>query len=170
MRDCEAEFRDFVAARAGALLRTARLLTGSWQSGEDLLQMSLAASWQRWQRATRYGDPEAYVRRVMLTTFLSGRRRRWRVEVPHPLMEEDAYGSGSPSGVTTEERMDLLSAVSSLPPRQRAVVALRYLDDLSEIETARLLGCSVGTVKSQSAKAIAKLRDSLAKAAEVTES
>jgi RNA polymerase sigma-70 factor (sigma-E family) len=147
----EAEFDSFVVARSPALLRTAYLLVHDEALAEDLLQTSLTKAWFAWRRIE--GDPEAYVRRILVTTSASWWRRKWTREMPTADLPERA---------TTVEGhavwQDLWDAIRHLPGRQRAVVVLRYLEDRTEAETARLLGCSVGTVKSQCAKALAKLR------------
>lgn len=145
-------FRDFVAARSPALVRHAWLLTGELAAAEDLVQTALVKTWPRW---SRLDAPEAYVRRTILTTFLSARRRRWHLEVatadvPERPAPDDAFDQA-------DLQRTVRLALATLPPRQRAVVVLRYVEDLTEAQTARLLGCSVGTVKSQSAKALAKL-------------
>lgn len=147
------DFSEFVAVRSGALLRTAYLLTGDWTSAEDLLQTALVKCWRSWSRVTEH--PEPYVHKTLVNTFLSGRRRRWigeepRSEVPESPAADDTTG--------TLDRGVLWPALRRLPPRQRAVVVLRYYDDLSESDTARVLGISVGTVKSQASKALAALR------------
>ncbi len=146
-----AEFDAFVVSRSPALLRTAYLLVRDQGLAEDLLQASLTKTWLAWGRI--HGDPEPYVRRVMLTTQVSLWRRLWNRELPtadFPDLPSDADAAVD-SG-------DLWEALGHLPRRQRAVVVLRYYEDLTETETARLLGCSVGTVKSQCAKALAKMR------------
>ena len=149
----EAEFDAFVVARSPGLLRTAYLLTGDRHGAEDLLQTALAKAWFAWRRIE--WEPEAYVRRIMATTSASWWRRRWTGETPtSELPETDA----PPESELSAERHDLWLALRRLPPRQRAVVVLRYLEDRSEAETAQLLACSPGTVKSQAAKALAKLR------------
>jgi RNA polymerase sigma-70 factor (sigma-E family) len=147
------EFAEFVSARSPALLRTAYLLTGDWSLGEDLLQTTLAACWRRWDRLS--DTPEPYVRAAMLKTFLSWRRRRWNGEVPTGELPEGAYAD---STAAVDERDAVWTALLGLPKRQRAVVVLRYFDDLTEQETAKLLGVSVGTVKSQASRALAALR------------
>lgn len=151
-------FREFVAARSPALVRHAWLLTGDQGAAEDLVQTALVKTWSRWDRVVRQDAPEAYVRRVILSSFLSGRRRRWRGEVPTGELPErpspyDAFGEA-------DLRRAVHQALGLLPARQRAVVVLRYVEDLSEAQTAQLLGCAVGTVKSQAAKALAALRRS----------
>jgi RNA polymerase sigma-70 factor (sigma-E family) len=151
----EDEFRAFVAGRQRALLRTAWLLTADWALAEDLVQTALMRTWPKWRRLEGTVAAEAYVRRVMLNAFLSGTRRRWRGEVPTALLPET-----SSADLTAEAdlRHVVAAAVQALPPRQRAVVALRFFDDLTEAQTAAALGIAVGTVKSQTAKAFATLR------------
>lgn len=144
---------EFLAARSTALLRTAYALTGDWQRAEDLLQTALVSCYGKW---TRIHEPEAYLRRTMVRAYLGWRRRRWVGELPSPRLPETAEADQL-SGV--EVRGAVLEGLASLPQRQRAVVVLRYYLDLSEAETADVLGIAVGTVKSQSAKALIKLRD-----------
>jgi RNA polymerase sigma-70 factor (sigma-E family) len=147
----EADFDAFVVARSQALLRTAYLLTQDEGLAEDLLQTALTKSWFAWRRID--GPPEAYVRRVLVTTSASWWRRRWTGERPTETLPERAAAEDCGEG-----DQDLWDAIGHLPPRQRAVIVLRYLEDRTEVETAELLDCSVGTVKSQAAKALAKLR------------
>lgn len=142
-------FDEFVAARSGALLRTAYLLTQDAHLAEDLVQTALAKAW--FARRRIHGDPEPYVRRIMVNEFASGRRRKWRGERPTAELPE----THSPA---SEPHTDLWHALANLPRRQRAVIVLRFFDDLTEADTARALGVSVGTVKSQTARAMAKLR------------
>ena len=147
------EFDEFVAARSGRLLRTAYLLTRDHGLAEDLLQTALTKAWFAWSRID--GDPEAYVRKVVVNTYSSWWRRKWNGEHPSDELPETAtadHATGS------SESHDLWQALGRLPRRQRAVVVLRYFEDLTEAETARILECSVGTVKSQTSKAFAKLR------------
>jgi RNA polymerase sigma-70 factor (sigma-E family) len=147
----EADFDAFVVARSQALLRTAYLLTQDEGLAEDLLQTALTKSWFAWRRID--GPPEAYVRRVLVTTSASWWRRRWTGERPTETLPEHAAAEDGGRG-----DQDLWDAIGHLPPRQRAVIVLRYLEDRTEVETAELLECSVGTVKSQASKALAKLR------------
>lgn len=147
------DFAEFVSVRAPALLRTAYLLTGDWALGEDLLQTALASTWRRWGRLT--GEPEPYLRRTMLNTYLSWRRRRWSGEVTTGVLPERALDDTT---ANADERDLVWTALRRLPRRQRAVVVLRYYEDLTEAETANLLGITVGTVKSQASKALATLR------------
>jgi RNA polymerase sigma-70 factor (sigma-E family) len=147
-----AEFDAFVEARSPRLLRTAYLLTRDWALAEDLLQAALTKAWFAWGRIDA---PEAYVRRTLVTTYTSWWRRKWRAEVPTSDLPEHI---APPSGDAAENRRDLADALRTLAPRQRAVIVLRYYEDLTEAETAHLLGCSIGTVKSQTSKALARLR------------
>ena len=150
----EATFEEWVGARTPALVRTAYLLTGDWQRAEDLLQTALMRCYGRW---SRIDDHEAYVRRTLVTTYAGWRRRRWTGEVPGPVPDGP---DGTDAAAGAEARADALRLLASLPPRQRAVVVLRYYEDMSEAETAALLGVSPGTVKSTAAKALARLRRS----------
>ncbi|MEU7859222.1 SigE family RNA polymerase sigma factor [Nonomuraea sp. NPDC049141] len=143
-------YQDFVATRSDRLLRTAYLLTRNWATAEDLLQESLAKAWFAWPGVD---EPEAYVRRVLVTTYTSWWRRRWRRELP-----SDDLPDTPTSDPVSDERDALWRALGRLTARQRAVVVLRFYEDLPVTEVARLLGCEPGTVKSQSAKALAKLR------------
>ena len=143
------DFDDFVAARSTALLRTAYLLTHDHALAEDLLQTALTRSWLSWSRIE--GEPEPYVRRTMINCYASWWRRKWNGEQPTEQLPEGVAGD-------THGDRDLWEALGRLPRRQRAVVVLRYFEDLTEAQTAHVLGCSVGTVKSQTSKAFAKLR------------
>lgn len=149
-------FREFVRVRSTDLLRSAWLLTGDWHTAQDLVQTALMKTWPRWDMLARRDQPEFYVRRVMLTTYLSWRQRRWVGEVPVSELPEPA--SVDNGALDSDVRRSLLAALTVLPPRQRAVIVLRYFDDLTEAETARALGCSVGAVKTHSSRALAHLR------------
>ena len=148
-------FEEFVAARSDALLRTAYLLTRDHALAEDLVQTALTKAYVAWGRIE--GDHEAYVRRIMVNTFSSWWRRKWNGEVAtETLPEHSSPGAAHDQGAG--ESLDLAAAVARLPRRQRAVLVLRYFEDLTEAQTAELLGISVGTVKSQTSKALAHLR------------
>jgi RNA polymerase sigma-70 factor (sigma-E family) len=149
-------FREFVAARSPALLRSAWLLTGDEALAQDLVQTALARVWPRWSRLAEPSLAEAYVRRVIATTYANWWRRRWRAEQPTADVP-DRTGARDEFTVA-EARHDLAAALAILTPRQRAVLVLRYFEDLTEVQTADALGCSVGTVKSQAHKALARLR------------
>jgi RNA polymerase sigma-70 factor (sigma-E family) len=148
-----AEFDAFVAARSQSLLRTAYLLTGDRHAAEDLLQTALAKSWFAWRRID--SAPEAYVRRVIATTYATWWRRRWRVEQPTGALPD----AGEPDRTGLVDNRDAVwRALATLPRRQRTVVVLRYFEDLSEAEIAATLGISAGTVKSSASRALATLR------------
>jgi RNA polymerase sigma-70 factor, ECF subfamily len=158
------EFRRYVIARSPALLRTAYLLTGQRADAEDLLQTTLAKMYVSWSRPRNHEARDGYVGRTMMNTYLSSwRRRRRLVEVPTEVLPE------RPSSVHAADELvlhDLLwRGVMALPHRQRAAIVLRYYEDLSEAETARVLGVSLGTVKSSTSRALASLRRSAAAAA-----
>lgn len=153
----QADFDAFVAARSRALRKAAWLLTGDWHSAEDLLQTALAKCYLAWSQIAS-GREEAYVRRVLVTTYATWWRRAWRGEQPTDAVLETADPYDEPE--RAELRLVLLQALGGLTRRQRATVVLRYYCDLSEAETADTLGCSVGTVKSQAARGLARLRAS----------
>ncbi|MFZ2013559.1 MAG: SigE family RNA polymerase sigma factor [Nocardioides sp.] len=149
----EVSFDEFVAARSHALLRTAYLLTHDHALAEDLLQTALAKAWFAWKRIQ--GEPEPYVRKVLFNTYASWWRRKWNGEQPTERLPERPAKAQEGGDA---EPTDLWTAMERLPRRMRAVIVLRYFEDLTEAQTAEVLGCSVGTVKSQSSKALAKLR------------
>lgn len=151
----EQDFREYVAARQRALLRTAWLLTGDWAAAEDLVQTTLMKAWPRWGRVAGGDGADPYVRRVLVNTFNSSWRRKWRGEAPTEHLPDGPAVNGE-GGV--DLRLALTAAVQALPPGQRAVVVLRYFDDQTEAQTAAALDIAVGTVKSQAAKALAALR------------
>jgi RNA polymerase sigma-70 factor (sigma-E family) len=152
----EDEFGAYVLARRRRLLRAAWLLTGDWHLAEDLLQTALAKAYLAWDRIE---DPDAYVRRVLVTTHATWWRRKWRGERPSADVPDVA---GHDPHSDAELRHQIVNALRRLPRRQRAVVVLRYFEDLTEVETAAVLGCSVGTVKSQASRALASMRSSTA--------
>jgi RNA polymerase sigma-70 factor (sigma-E family) len=143
-------FDEFVVARSGALLRTAYLLTGNHHDAEDLVQTALVKAVPRWDKVREH---EPYVRRILVHESISRwRRRRWR-ETSSP----DVADRAGPAA-DLDQNLVLRDALGRLAPRQRAVIVLRYFDDLTEAQTAEVLGISVGTVKSQSRDALARLR------------
>lgn len=151
-------FDDMVDAHGRALLRTAFLLTGDAHLAHDLLQTALVKTWTRWPSIRDEDAGPAYVRAVLATTSVAWWRRRWRAEVPTydvpDQADRDAY-----AGV--ESRDEIGRALARLTPRQRTAVVLRFYEDLPEAEVAALLGCSVGTVKSTTSRALATLRATL---------
>jgi RNA polymerase sigma-70 factor (sigma-E family) len=157
----EEEFREFVAARSAALLRTAYLLSGDWATAEDLLQTALTKTYLAWKRLGEIEAVEPYARRVLINTAMSWWRRRWHGEHPTEVLPERAVPDGHDARL---DRDEIWRCVQTLPARQRAVLVLRFYEDLSEAQTAHLLGVSVGTVKSQCARALGSLRRRLAEA------
>jgi RNA polymerase sigma-70 factor (sigma-E family) len=149
------DFDAYVRDHAQALCRGAFLLTGDRHLAEDLVQTALAKVAPRWGGVVAKGDPGPYVRTVIVRQAIAWRRRRWRGEVPTAPLP-DTGGTDHTGAVDGRER--LRRALLAVPRRQRAALVLRFYDDLSEAETARVMGCSVGTVKSQTAKGLARLR------------
>jgi RNA polymerase sigma-70 factor (sigma-E family) len=144
-------FEDFVVSRSSGLLGTAYLLTQDRALAEDLLQTALAKSWRAWEGIET--SPDAYVRRVLVNTYATWWRRRWNNETPMATLPDE-----SQVDLDAASMREVRDALARLPKRQRAVLVLRFFEDHTEAETARILGCSVGTVKSQVSKALAKLR------------
>ncbi|MFF8955899.1 SigE family RNA polymerase sigma factor [Streptomyces sp. NPDC014894] len=152
----EVEFKAFVVSRWPRMLRTARLLTGNHHDAEDLVQAALAKAYVKWERVQRADDIDAYVWRIMINAN-ADRLRLVRVR--------EWLTSGFPETAAPDrtdgiaDRSALSAALRGLPPRQRAVVVLRYLEDRSETEVARMLGTRVGTVRSHTARALRRLRE-----------
>ncbi|MGX6607699.1 SigE family RNA polymerase sigma factor [Micromonosporaceae bacterium Da 78-11] len=153
------DFAEFVTAARTPLLKTARLLTGDWHLGQDLLQATLTKVYLRWGQADRWESPLAYTRAVMVNTYCSWYRRRWRHEVPHGTLPETLDTRGDPADAVAVGD-GLTRALLELPRRHRAVLVLRYYEDLTVQQTATVLGCPPGTVTSLSARALARLRTS----------
>jgi RNA polymerase sigma-70 factor (sigma-E family) len=151
----EEQFDGFVQRVSPRLLRAAWLLVGDWPSAEDLVQTAFERTWPKWTNLPDDEQRLAYLHRVLTNTFLRGRRRRWTGEIA---VGELPHGPGVDETDGLVLRAGVLDAVRRLPPRQRAVIALRYLADLSEAQTAAAMRCTVGTVKSASARALATLR------------
>lgn len=149
------DFAAFVAGVQGGLQRTARLLTGSWEEAEDLVASSLVKVWRHWDQVSVANDRDAYARRMLVNTFVSSRRRLWRLEQPHAAPEPPAVDDPSDA---VAERATIDAALDLLSARQRAAVVLRFFDDLSVGQVAGVMGCRVGTVKSTTAKAVERLR------------
>jgi RNA polymerase sigma-70 factor (sigma-E family) len=153
----EAGFEAFVAARSDDLLRFAVLLTRDRGHAEDLVQTALVKAYRRWNRISAE-DPYPYVRKALVSSAASWRRLRSTQEIVS-LPAHDLPGPHADDGLAEREQM--ADALATLPPRMRAVLVLRYADDLSEAATAEALGCSVSTVKSQTARGLARLRAQL---------
>lgn len=158
--DAEAEFRDFVQSRWQPLLRTAYLLTGDHGRAEELLQTALVRTHRHWRRIERADAPEVYVRKVLVNLHNTWWRRGRRCEQPTDAVPERADPKADPY-TAYELRDELWRAVLALPPRMRSVLVLRYFEDLPEAEVARILDCSLGTVKSQTSRGLDRLRGAL---------
>jgi RNA polymerase sigma-70 factor (sigma-E family) len=152
-----AGFEDFVSREQPALLRLAVLLAGDRGHAEDLVQTALLKTYRHWARISGRGEPTAYVRRVLVTTHTSWRRRLSTTEQ----VVESLPDRADPS-VAHEDDEELRAALRSLPPRMRTAVVLRFYADLSELQTAQLMGCSESTVNTQTARGLARLRSLLA--------
>lgn len=149
----EADFSEFVHASWPSLYRTAYLMLGDHALAEDLVQTSLAKTFASWRQVRELSAAPAYARKVLVNTASSWfRAKGWRNELPTTSLPEQAYD------VESADRPTIIEALRQLPPRQRAVIVLRYYEDLSVAETAAALGCAHGTVKSQTSDAFAKLR------------
>lgn len=157
-------FEHFVAESTDSLLRTAYLVTGDAGHAEDLVQESLFKVARRWARVGSMDSPQAYARRILVNLALDGSKRRslHRAELSRPSHPDTRAGwqpeISQSAFAAVDERMELIGALGELPPRQRAALVLRYFDDLSEEEVASTLGCSVGTVKSTTSRALQKMR------------
>ena len=147
-------YEDYVAARWNALYRTAYLLTGNHADAEDLAQTTLVKAYLSWAKVSAAASPDGYGRRIMTNAFLSGRRP---LRVARERLVEQAPEVEAPE-TPYDERLVLWPHIVSLPARQRAVVVLRYYEDLSEQQIADALGCSTGTVKSTASDALRSLR------------
>jgi RNA polymerase sigma-70 factor (sigma-E family) len=153
--DAEASFREFAAAQWSPLGRTAYLLVGDRGHAEDLVQTVLATMWSVWPRVADQA-PEAYARRVLTNAATSWWRRRWHGERATDELPDAVADNDLATRVT--ERLALAEALGRLPARQRAAVVLRFAEDLSEIDTAAAMGCSVGNVKALTSRGLAALR------------
>ncbi|WP_027943115.1 SigE family RNA polymerase sigma factor [Amycolatopsis taiwanensis] len=154
----EGDYAEFVRSRTASLRGTAYVLCGDWHRAEDLLQTALLKLYLVWPRLVRHGELDGYVRKMLVRAFLKENRRKWRgreqsfAELPDTVATWDSDHS---------QRLAVRTALADVPPKQRAVLVLRYWNDLSVAETAAALGCSPGTVKSQAARGLATLRQSL---------
>ena len=154
--EAEAEFVELATARGAALFRTALLLTGDWHAAEDLVQETLGKLYAHWPRVARSSDPAAYARTTLVRTFLSGRRRRSSGERPRADLDP-----GPVEDADAALRVTLLAALARLEPQDRAVLVLRYWEDLDAPAAAELLGCTASAVRTRSRRALTRLRDVL---------
>jgi RNA polymerase sigma-70 factor (sigma-E family) len=158
-REIDEPFAAYVREPGDRLLRVAVLLTGDWHAAEDLVRASLVKLHRAWSQLDTRADPDAYLRRIMVNTHRSWWRARWRREIPAAVL---------PEGASSEDIADrqavgavVRQALVRLPRQQRAVLVLRYCEDLPEAEVAELLGCSVGTVKAHAHRGLRALREQL---------
>jgi RNA polymerase sigma-70 factor (sigma-E family) len=156
--DVKARFGEFAALRTPALLRVAYLLTGNQHAAEDLVQSALVKTLARW-RSLRHEDPEGYVRAVMYREQISRWRRRRRYQ--ETLVDSSADLVGSDPHAQTDLRLSMREALLRLSPAHRTILVLRYYEDLTETQVATVLGCSVGSVRSRTHRAVSRLRQLL---------
>jgi len=154
MSDRDTAFAEYFAARSGTMRGTAFLLCGDWHRAEDLVQTAFTKLYTNWHRVARHEALDPYVRQVLIRTFIDdGRRGWWRRERPQETpVDHPAAQAGA------DDRLVLMQALAAVPPRQRAVLVLRYWEDMSVEQTAAVLSCSTGTVKSQAARGLDALR------------
>ena len=165
-----AAYREYVSARLDKLRRTAYLLCGDWHTADDLVSTALVKLLRHWRRAAELNNLDGYVRTILLRAWLDERRRPWRRERSYAVLPDAPGGAGSAvsaAGSDTDpsrvaDRLTIMGLLAELPPRRRAVLVLRYYCDLSVEETAEALGCTAGTVKSQTARGLDALRARLA--------
>ena len=155
MSRAEEEYREFVGSRAASLHRTAYLLCGDWHLADDLVQETFVQTFRHWRRVQRADNQNAYVKRILVNEF----NRHWRRYGALPVRAGTDHPEVAVPDICDEvvNRADLLRALLTLPARQRATVVLRYLEGMSERETAAVMQCSEGTVKSQTARALSAL-------------
>ena len=161
----DAEFADFVAARESSLRRLAILLCQDWHRADDLVQVAITKLYVHWPKAKAAESMDAYVRAIVVREFLDERRSSWirRVTLTSQLPDRPA------AGTDPETSLDMQAALAGLPPRQRATLVLRFYCDLPVEQAAQVLGCTPGTVKSQTAKALTSLRIALGVAADTAD-
>jgi RNA polymerase sigma-70 factor (sigma-E family) len=150
-------FARWASLRRNQLRRTAYLLCGDWAGADDLVQETLVRTYVRWRRVAT-GNPDGYAQRALTSAFIDDRRRPWRRERPRESLPEHEAATYDPGLHET----GLAAALRTVPARQRAAIVLRYWEDLSVEQTAELMGCSPGAVKSQSSRGLARLREALA--------
>ncbi|GAA2903332.1 RNA polymerase sigma24 factor [Actinoplanes cyaneus] len=149
-------YREYVSDRLDGWRRTAYRLCGNWHTAEDLVSTAVLKILRHWARVSAAGNPDAYVRRILIRTLLDERRRARQVELPVEALPEHPGGRSEMDTVT--DRRTLVTLLAVLPPSRQRILVLRYVHDLSVEETAAYLGCSPGNVKSQTARALSALR------------
>jgi RNA polymerase sigma-70 factor (sigma-E family) len=162
--DRDAEFTEYVSARQAWLRRVAFLLCGDWHRADDLVQSAITKLYAHWHRARRVDNLDGYARRTLVNTYLAEQRSGWAKWTMLHRFGGESASDPEPSPALTRDLdlgLDLKTALAQLPPRQRVTVVLRFYCDLSIEQTAQLMGCSVGNVKSQSSRGLATLRNLL---------
>jgi RNA polymerase sigma-70 factor (sigma-E family) len=159
MPDRDRDYVEFVETTSASLRRTAYLVCGDWHRADDVVQDALYKLYLSWAKVDRSGSPLAYARQVVVNAALDNGRRPWRREVPTDQPPDQPQRS-DPAG-THADRDEVRTALAQLGPRQRACVVLRYYEDLSIEQTAEILACSPGTVKSQTARGLDSLRHAM---------
>ena len=156
-RERDAEYTEYVAARLSSLRRLAAVLCGDWQRADDLVQATLTKLYVHWGRVRAATHPDAYARAVLVREFIHERRSVWakRVSLSGRVTDSPA------AAIDQDAVLDLRAAVAALPARQRATLVLRFYCDLNVDQAAEILGCSPGTVKSQTARALEAVRRAL---------
>jgi RNA polymerase sigma-70 factor (sigma-E family) len=149
------DFTRVFTSRALSLRRTAYLLCGDWSRAEDLVQTTFARTYAAWGRIKDPAAVDSYLRTTLARVYLDDARRKWSGEVPTAVLPDECE---DPNAASIDDRVSVLAALAAIPPRQRACVVMRFVDDCSVSETARVLGCSEGTVKSNTARGLAALR------------
>ncbi|MFH9354721.1 SigE family RNA polymerase sigma factor [Kitasatospora sp. NPDC017646] len=155
--DSSADFADYAALAWPRLVRTAHMLTGDFHEAEDLVQTTLVKVYARWSRIPR-DEVNRYVRRALVNNNFSRLRRKRVAQLLMPFLPESVHGSQEGHAESIEHRTALIEALEALSPRQRAVMVLRFWEDLSELETATVLNCSLGTVKTHIRRGLQALR------------
>ncbi|WP_026425886.1 SigE family RNA polymerase sigma factor [Actinokineospora inagensis] len=158
MKDRDSEFAAYFAARSTSMRATAYLLCGDWHRAEDLVQTTFVKLYRVWHKVSEHDKLDGYTRRILVRTFLDETRRGF---FRRETVTEDPGDPAAAANGSVEDRLELLRALTRVPARQRAALVLRYWEDLSLAETAKAMGCSEGTVKSQSARGLGYLRDIL---------
>jgi RNA polymerase sigma-70 factor (sigma-E family) len=153
----QAEFKDYVVARKAAMLRTAYLVSGNWHWAEDIVSTAMVKLYTSWRRAREVEHLDAYVRQIVIRVYLDEQRRPWRREYPTEVLPEPTHAEGAVDGLTAH-RTDLRRLLAQMPARQRAVLVLRFFDDLSVAQTAKALGCSETAAKTLTIRALNSIR------------
>ncbi|GAB4048174.1 SigE family RNA polymerase sigma factor [Catellatospora paridis] len=162
----DSDFREYVTARLDQLRRTAYLLCGDWHAADDVTSTAIMKLMRHWRRIRELENVDSYARQVLLRTWLDERRRPWRREWATAVLPVRAVAAADR---VVDERLAIMGHLAALPARRRAVIVLRFYDDLSVEETAAVLGCSTGTVKSQTSRALDTLRAALVHVPETAE-